>query len=70
MKVLCEININSDDIGGKADYNIKFKNLSKPDEPIDYTKMMSLIAKIFKDVDTQVESTGIESTEDVVKEIH
>lgn len=66
MKVKCEIILN----GEEKKYEIKFYNLSNPGVPVSYGDVRDILHKVFQDIDRQVEETGINSNDQVVKMIH
>lgn len=66
MKVKCEIVLDLD----TREYEMKFNNLSKPGGSMDYMQLKDMLMGIFKDVNQQIEGTGINSDEQVTKMIH
>ena len=64
-KVQLKLDIDMD----SGDYEIKFHNLSHPGESIDYSELQKLLSQVLTDFSLQI-NTGIDSDEQITKEIH
>jgi len=65
MKVKCEVTIDTE----SGDYEVQYWNVSEPGESIVYSDVSPLLKRIFNDNEQEVNS-GIDSDEQVFKEIH
>ena len=66
MKLKCIIEMDLD----SKDYEMTFKTTEVRHEDIDYYEVKQLLDKIFSDWVNQVEESGINSDENITKEIH
>ena len=66
MKIRCEIDLNTE----TSEYAIRFWNLTKPGSNVDYTELVSMLKHVFADVNSQVDESGVDSTDTVLKIVH
>lgn len=54
MRVKIEVEMETED----GEYNVVFRNISDPGEDMDYKEVMTILQRVFGDVDTKIDTAG------------